>query len=704
MGICYIATPVVLLCIVLVNHKARGKGVYVDRVMLGVNNGPNPYRADLGQGNMLTGGISPAGYGYSSTANTSVISSIYKSMNVPGIRPNDDGGPFDLRCMFPIQNISDIPSTNSTFEEIRDDPRWNWEASDKVFSSMLEHGFAPYLKLASREWVSGLQEGLSYVDGDMSPEYVIEPKSLKDFCTNWPYISPIIESIGDKLVLTIVERYNNETLWNNVFMRNTNGTTLSGPPLEWETWSKITNATVGIELQNEYNILKCLKTGEGERMSLRGWKENCGGAPYTWNGKYWDGTPEGAHRSYASQALAIKRRFPGIKVGGPAIGTGSMAGLSPSGNENMLPAGGAAVEWVRSFLQTVKRTRDESGFDILDWFSWHSYTSCASGDGIDCSTENPNSMRGIAARMRAILDSEGFGDVPMIVSEHNANFAINGGNTYPGTVAGAAITAANIAGLILSQNELNIIGAYIVNGIDGPFIPYNMNSFPLTCTAEYTVPSSWKNKPSDIVFTGRYVNDCMYGGGNGGAMSINLANGMGAVYSNGDKKPTALVYEDVISAFLEEESFPLPFDVPSSIVGMYARNDSTTTCGKLLLVNADPSNYSPTLPSLANMSRAILSPLLNTFTTYGIDESRVRVLQIVQHIRGSYPGIHLPNNISSFGTLQVVGESVSSTWTEIFEESTPKTNSNTRILVSSDGHLQLPPSCVVVFSDICYSS
>eukprot|EP00890_Picochlorum_soloecismus_P005075 jgi/Picsp_1/5569/NSC_02928-R1_glycoside hydrolase len=633
--------------------------------MLGVNNGPNLYRPDLGEGNVLVGGISPKAF---TASNTTHIASIYRSLNVPGIRPNDQGGPFDIRCMFPIDSIDAIPPENSTFEDISSDPRWNWTSSDAVFAAMLENGFAPYLKLASREWISGIQQGLAYVREDGVPEYVVQPTSLEQFCKSWPYISPIMESIGDKLMLTVVERYNNASKWSDYMSKGLKDL----PPLEWRSWANATNATVGVELQNEYNFLTCLPTGSGDNPSIEGWRENCGGEPYTWSAKYWDGTPSGAHKSFVSQAIAIKERFPGIRVGGPAIGTSGSFGLQPN-SEGKYPADGIALDWIRDFLKTIADSSKDSGIQLLDWFSWHAYTNCqTTGGGTDCTSENPTSMLGIATRMRQLLDSEGFQDLPMVISEHNANFAINGGNSYPGNVQGAAITAANLIQLYLSKENLKINGAYIVNGIDGTFVPGSKNSFPLTCPPEYTVIDKNNNKttmgPSRIIFSGRYVNNCTYGNDLIGAMSINSANGMGLLYSNGDRKPSAIVYEEILSGFLSDFVEPPPIKLPSSITGLYAKS-SSEPCSKLLLVNVDPFNYSSALPNIV-----------------ADNHSDVQVSQVVQNLRGG-PDIVLPNQISNLGTVQVEGRVVND----------KLTNSG---LVDDQGELRLPPAGIAIFT-IC---
>ena len=389
------------------------------------------------------GGISPSAGGMAAFADVSTVSSLYASMAVPGVRPNDLGGPFDLRCMFPIANVSDIPPADSTFEDIRSDPRWNFTASDEVFADLLENGFAPYLKLASREWTSGLSTGFSYVGEDGVPVYVVPPQDIGGFCSDWPYIAPVMESIGDQLILTIVERYNNESMWSERMAGS-----LEGPPLEAATWASVTGATVGVELQNggsrcydddrlsppplphslahsltpslEYNQLQCLSTGTGDITSYEGWVENCGGAPFVYGAKYWDGTPEAAHRSFVSQALAIKTRFPNVRVGGPAIGTGGSFGF-PDAQGNM-QAGGAAFDWIADFLDTVASASSSSGIELLDWFSWHAYTNCIPGMGtrgcnatsVDCSDANPESMLGKANQIRTLLDSKGFNRTAMV--------------------------------------------------------------------------------------------------------------------------------------------------------------------------------------------------------------------------------------------------------------------------------------------------
>lgn len=72
---CAVGTWVLFCFCFLARVQAENSGVYMDTVMLGVNNGPNPYRPDLGDGNVLVGGISPQTF---SSTNTTTLAEIYR--------------------------------------------------------------------------------------------------------------------------------------------------------------------------------------------------------------------------------------------------------------------------------------------------------------------------------------------------------------------------------------------------------------------------------------------------------------------------------------------------------------------------------------------------------------------------------------------------------------------------------------------------
>jgi hypothetical protein len=106
----------------------------------------------------------------------------------------------------------------------------------------------------------------------------------------------------------------------------------------------------------------------------------------------WTGTDEEYFRLYATTAKRIKQRWPGLKVGGPAVGnTGELADgkLRPS-------------PFVVAFLERCRR----DGLP-LDFFSWHVYT---------------NDSREVAARareVRRLLDGHGFKATESHLNEWN---------------------------------------------------------------------------------------------------------------------------------------------------------------------------------------------------------------------------------------------------------------------------------------------
>lgn len=628
--------------------------------LLGVNNGPAPYRPDLGSNNLLTGGVNPTIQG--PPANATTMSQIYRSMNIPGIRPNDEGGAFDLSCLFPISSLLSI--SNSTDHDgipdpsgVANDSRWNWTHTDSVFSALLQGGFPPLVKLASQEWKGGQWVGLSYVSTDSSsPQYVIKTASQVGYCAPWPAIAPIITKIGDALVTTIVKRYNDAERWAaDLAVAGIE----RGPPLEPSTWSSsISSSFVGVELQNEYNMLTCTTTGSNDTRTLQGWIDNCGGPPYTWNAKYWDGTPAEAHASYVSQALAIKKLFPNILIGGPALGTGPSFGIQSTKDSglNSTAAGGVAYDWLNDFLMAV---RDANA--PMDFFSWHSYNTCTSPDGvtIDCTETNYNSNMAIASRMRSALDQAGFSGVPMVISEWNAAFGGNPGNAAPGTMAGAAMMAINIAQMSLMNDKFNIIAGYIVNGVDGPYNPHIQRSFPIGCIPEYVVPPVPGDGPEDLEFTGGWMYNCTYGPS--GLASINSPSGMGIAYPNGDMKPIGVLYQDILGRLAGMEVFDFlggdgggggDVSWARSVIVMGARPPTNTTTTNnnnnnnnkkvmILLANGDFTSDSPPLPSLSQMlnnSKAVVT----------------RTTVLYSHIR-ALPSVIVPNNVAKAGTIQLEG-------------------------------------------------
>lgn len=100
----------------------------------------------------------------------------------------------------------------------------------------------------------------------------------------------------------------------------------------------------------------------------------------------WTGTPEEYYELYVTAAAHLKKRFPHLKIGGPAL----------SWVEH--------TEWVEGFLSAIKNAEEDVP---LDFFSWHEY-SC-----------DVAKFSRYAMIIRETLDRFGFTDTESILNEYN---------------------------------------------------------------------------------------------------------------------------------------------------------------------------------------------------------------------------------------------------------------------------------------------
>ncbi len=100
------------------------------------------------------------------------------------------------------------------------------------------------------------------------------------------------------------------------------------------------------------------------------------------NKRTWGGTTAEFYDLYEIAAKRLKARFPSLYIGGPALAY----------NE----------KWADAFLAEMKARSVP-----MDFFSWHVYTT------------KPKEMAKKAARIRALLEKNGYGDVPDILNEWN---------------------------------------------------------------------------------------------------------------------------------------------------------------------------------------------------------------------------------------------------------------------------------------------
>ncbi len=176
----------------------------------------------------------------------------------------------------------------------------------------------------------------------------------------------------------------------------------------------------------------------------------------------WTGTDEDYLRLYRTAARAIKREFPALKVGGPALGA---SGLFVRGE--FVP-----TEFAEKFL-TMCRTDQVP----LNFFSWHCYTA------------DPAELTARARAIRRLLDGHGFTDTESHLNEWNYlpgnSWAALGSAATPASrqsfyadMAGAAGAAFATTALIELQ-EAPVDVCNFFHGELGGFGLFNEHGVPL---------------------------------------------------------------------------------------------------------------------------------------------------------------------------------------------------------------------------------
>ena len=152
------------------------------------------------------------------------------------------------------------------------------------------------------------------------------------------------------------------------------------PPEDPDRWAAVCEGVIA-----HYND----GWAEGHRMRIRYWE--------IWNEPenrpaMWTGTPEEFFRLYVTTAKAIKKRWPDLKVGGPALG---YQGEYKDGK--LRPSA-----FLTDFLAAVRRAGAP-----LDFFSWHLYSA------------DPAEPARRARAVREFLDAAGFPATESHLNEWN---------------------------------------------------------------------------------------------------------------------------------------------------------------------------------------------------------------------------------------------------------------------------------------------
>lgn len=194
-----------------------------------------------------------------------------------------------------------------------------------------------------------------------------EPKSYR-FAPTDDYLAGVAKS-GARIVYRLGESIEHTRTKHHVH-----------PPADYDRW---TAACLG--------IIRHTNEGwaGGPRLKIDYWE--------IWNEPenrpaMWSGSDEDYYRLYATAATAIKREFPALKVGGPAVGATGDVALGRY----------RPTEFVRGF---VERCRDRKL--PLDFFSWHTYS------------DDPPIYARKARAIRQWLDELGFAKTEIHLNEWN---------------------------------------------------------------------------------------------------------------------------------------------------------------------------------------------------------------------------------------------------------------------------------------------
>ena len=165
----------------------------------------------------------------------------------------------------------------------------------------------------------------------------------------------------------------------------------------------------------------------------------------------WTGTDDDYLRLYRTTSLAIKRRFPALKVGGPALGaSGHFV------NGDFVP-----TEFAAKFLAMCRKDHVP-----LDFFSWHCYTA------------DPAELTARSRAIRRLLDAHGFTETESHLNEWNylpgntwqpigRSGTASGRQRFYGEMAGAPGAAFVAASLVELQDAPVDVGNFYHGELGG---------------------------------------------------------------------------------------------------------------------------------------------------------------------------------------------------------------------------------------------
>jgi xylan 1,4-beta-xylosidase len=338
----------------------------------------------------------------------------------------------DVSAESPLELRIDFARTNGTLRSLHGINRGPRVAGGFIDLTNEHRALGiPFTRLHDSQWPGGNVVDIHAV----FPDFARDPEKAESY--NFQRTDEYLESIrrtGAQMVYRLGESIEHETVRKYVH-----------PPRDMQKWARICLGVI-----RHYNE----GWANGAHHGIRYWE--------IWNEPenrpvMWSGTDEDYFQLYRVTSRAIRKEFPQLQLGGPAVG---YSGQFVNGQFH-------ASEFVMNFLTLCRRESLP-----LDFFSWH------------CYTDDPAELVQRSRAIRQLLDRHGFTSTESHLNEWN----FLPGNTWKpigktsGTPesrqrfyeemsgpAGAAFTAAAL--MQLQDAPLDMVNFF--HGANGPFGLFN---------------------------------------------------------------------------------------------------------------------------------------------------------------------------------------------------------------------------------------
>lgn len=499
--------------------------------LYGVNAGPGAFWPD----------VEGPSYGFKD------VTEEYKDLGVNIIRVSDYFGAGDMMNYFPIHGSARIPDPG-------DSKNYYWAETDKQIAKIKNGGFDIHLRLG-QSW-RNMASWAPY-EGMPLEGYQLNPDNNVHF---WPNISEISKKVQPELFLTFLDHF-------------------------LKQWKSSNTNQVYVEFWNEPNIqsINTVPTDVSPDISNNEFLNT------KFTNYEWDGTPLEFYQLFEICAKAIKKQFPKLKIGGPAIWN-PMGGYGPIDKDNPFPFN---QRWIKLFFDHVKENQVP-----MDFICWNVYS------------DNPEDYAKNYQLIQDHLDRIGYHETQQMLTEYAIRFdnttqLPNGVNVSNTEIAkGAAIATSLWIGF---QHLPNLQMTYYNRGSDGPYIPGGAG-FPIMVK---------KDSLGNIV--------------NASPNSFGTS-GIGLLKGNGEYKPLAHAHKfwkNMANLTPLDPNEVLEYNVPydAKLHLLAGKNDN----GEIIILGAFRNEFS-NMKATLKLPDNVKSAMIETVLDEGVDQKEITDPKALQNI------------------------------------------------------------------------